>query len=712
MERLHFTIEDKAIAELFGRQNFSTKESAVFELIKNSYDAGATVCEVSIDNDYIKIIDNGNGMDADAIKENWMHVGSSDKDYKDEVTDRVLAGSKGVGRFALARLGDRVEVRSKKEKKDGVFWKTDWLLSELSELFVATSMGTEIQVFELRDKWYKRDIDQLIDFLSRAYIDDSMKIDLRWKGERQTIVPIFSDLELGKNYTASIYMEMDKKGSLIVKVKSDEFKEEVQQIIGSSVSINSFNDSIEVLEDVKFTTESEVSYKELISELGLFKVKLFFSLGRTTLGNSEKFMYKHQVSDEKKDTGIILYRNAFSISSMEGKKDWLQIAARARKSPAAATHPSGSWRVRSNQLFGYVEIDKEENRFLVDLANRQGLDENEHYHLFIDIISEGLDKFESYRQSIIREISKYNYEQNKKNDDKVYVNLDKFLRTPTIATKMDKEELKKLSLEMKEVKQQLKEEKKSSKETEQQLKYDVRILNVLATQGLRASSIAHELHNKRNLLSSGYTEIVDALKNFGYWDELNSTDKTKYAFQNVPELLSGLEKTNVRVGAFMDVMLNKIEKNKFLEEISSVEEVLESIIQMWSSEYSWVRIKFKVVSEYVKPYTVTKDVLEVILDNLILNSVQHNELKNSLSINIQAKMVNDKIYIEYSDDGVGLKGKFIRNPRKILDVHQSSRDEGHGLGMWIVNSTIDNYGGEITDIQGKKGFSIKFNLKG
>ena len=73
---------------------------------------------------------------------------------------------------------------------------------------------------------------------------------------------------------------------------------------------------------------------------------------------AEKFMYKHTELPEHFNSGVILYRNAFSISSFEGKKDWLEFGKRSRKSPAAASHPTGSWRVRENQISGQVMIDK------------------------------------------------------------------------------------------------------------------------------------------------------------------------------------------------------------------------------------------------------------------------------------------------------------------------------------------------------------------
>ena len=46
----------------------------------------------------------------------------------------------------------------------------------------------------------------------------------------------------------------------------------------------------------------------------------------------------------------------------------------------------------------------------------------------------------------------------------------------------------------------------------------------------------------------------------------------------------------------------------------------------------------------------------------------------------------------------------------ILEVHETSREDGHGLGMWIVNNTVIDTGGEISKIYNNKGFNIEFYL--
>ena len=46
MEYLKYSIEDSTIVELLGVQNFSNDEAAVLELVKNAYDAGASVVKL------------------------------------------------------------------------------------------------------------------------------------------------------------------------------------------------------------------------------------------------------------------------------------------------------------------------------------------------------------------------------------------------------------------------------------------------------------------------------------------------------------------------------------------------------------------------------------------------------------------------------------------------------------------------------------------
>ncbi|MES1226473.1 MAG: ATP-binding protein, partial [Bacteroidota bacterium] len=183
MKEVPFKISART-AKLIGRENFSNPEGAIIELVKNCYDADAKNCLVvfdiefysaptnlttkdyktySLNNPIIKaayklkgknyilnnqlkpdqyeitqefffrknsiyIIDNGHGMTREVVEDQWMEIGTDNKEIISVSSDgRVLTGAKGIGRFALDRLGFVSEMWtvSKKTKK-GCSWKMNW----------------------------------------------------------------------------------------------------------------------------------------------------------------------------------------------------------------------------------------------------------------------------------------------------------------------------------------------------------------------------------------------------------------------------------------------------------------------------------------------------------------------------------------------------------------------------------------------------------
>ena len=252
--------------------------------------------------------------------------------------------------------------------------------------------------------------------------------------------------------------------------------------------------------------------------------------------------------------------------------------------------------------------------------------------------------------------------------------------------------------------------KKNIEDTEKRYKYDVRILNVLATSGLKATSIAHEIKNDRNKIDGNYDFIVSALQKYDMWDVLCEPENTKVAHLNVPELLKKNRDAGMKLLQFMDVMLEEVEKRQFIPGDYYVKELLEKIKNNWESDYAWININIE-INEQVR-FTIPEDVITVIFDNLILNSIQQNEKRNRLVMDIKVDVSEDVLFVCYSDDGVGLTDKYKKNPMKILEPHETSRKRGHGLGMWIVNNTLNMSGGEIIDIVGENGFTINFTIGG
>ena len=95
--------------------------------------------------------------------------------------------------------------------------------------------------------------------------------------------------------------------------------------------------------------------------------------------------------------------------------------------------------------------------------------------------------------------------------------------------------------------------------------------------------------------------------------------------------------------------------------------------------------------------------IDTIISNLIANStasfdkVRMKEQK----IYIDVKEENEYIRIDYHDTGAGLDPIYKKNPEKTLEVFETDKRNssgekiGTGMGLWIVNNTVEDYGGKV-----------------
>lgn len=120
---------------MLGDQLIKNERIALIELIKNAYDADADRVEVRfedfngnmIQNEHSRIVvrDDGVGMTLDTIRSQWMNPAAPQK-YLDKqkgrrrtgVKKRIIQGEKGIGRFAMLKLGKRVTVTTRPADED------------------------------------------------------------------------------------------------------------------------------------------------------------------------------------------------------------------------------------------------------------------------------------------------------------------------------------------------------------------------------------------------------------------------------------------------------------------------------------------------------------------------------------------------------------------------------------------------------------------
>lgn len=121
-ESLHFRVS-AGLKRIIGRDLIVSDFVAVFELVKNSFDAHADNVLLCFEDDCLWIIDDGKGMSYQDLVNKWLFVaysakrdGTEDDDYRGKKrSDGAFAGNKGVGRFSCDRLGSRLQIQTRNE---------------------------------------------------------------------------------------------------------------------------------------------------------------------------------------------------------------------------------------------------------------------------------------------------------------------------------------------------------------------------------------------------------------------------------------------------------------------------------------------------------------------------------------------------------------------------------------------------------------------
>lgn len=213
---LYFKTRARLLSQL-GQQLIKSESVALVELVKNSYDADASHCSVSLknledkENASIVIEDDGCGMNAQIVKDVWMEIGTAYKSEekkqlrKTPIHRRNVLGEKGIGRFGVHRLGFDIEIVTRMENQNECVLKIDWKkieesfyieefpvsLYERAPLVFEKGHGSRITITGLRDVWTRgrvRDIAREINSLSSPFVSNEsflvdIKVDNDWLKE-------------------------------------------------------------------------------------------------------------------------------------------------------------------------------------------------------------------------------------------------------------------------------------------------------------------------------------------------------------------------------------------------------------------------------------------------------------------------------------------------------------------------------------------------
>ncbi len=173
-DKIRFTVDAGIISRL-GRELVARQETAVAELVKNAYDADASKVTLSFKDvktpgGKLTITDNGNGMNFAQIVDGFLRIASTEK-VRNPISPRFgrrVSGRKGIGRFAVQRLGKYLTLLTCAHGAENGFRVAfDWeifhqdrdlltistKIETLPKSEIGIEHGTVLSIEDLRDRW-------------------------------------------------------------------------------------------------------------------------------------------------------------------------------------------------------------------------------------------------------------------------------------------------------------------------------------------------------------------------------------------------------------------------------------------------------------------------------------------------------------------------------------------------------------------------------
>jgi signal transduction histidine kinase len=643
------------LLKLIGSELISDDVLAVTELVKNAHDADASTVVVEFrgvtsPDGEIVVRDDGFGMGLDTLLGQWMQPAATSKSRPSSrftPKGRRMLGEKGVGRFAVDKLGHRLELISRRRRENQEVVATfDWddfdddllLLSEVKsrwELRPATVLqkhGTVLRISRPRAIWNERMFRRLSTRLSRL---------------------------------RSPYRQID---DFTIRIDSDEFPQYSGELRADFLDRARYR--IEARFDGDQTVDINVNGSKSVEHLwngisdlrcGPVKVRIFgFDLESNAIARVGPQIEVRAWLREW--SGISVYRDGFRVWPYgEPHDDWLRLDQRRVNNPVV--------RLSNNQTVGFVEISRDGNRDLVDQTNREGLIHNRAYEDLRRLLYFVLQILEADRKRLRHPEARVatSAPSGARNQDSVSAALERF------AGKVDSEtrnELLKLASRARE----------SSARQEAMHKRVLDGYTDLAALGQAAIGLSCSVEPHLEILREATTKI-------------RSGAGTRCG-RALLQTLDALE-TSISIIANRIAMVGPTEPSadhrRGSLDISSELRVFRSLAAP-VLQAGGVEMEIAVADEDVLRINMRPETFHRLLNILTTNSLDWLRAVRQPRIRIAGRRSEDRCEIVFSDNGPGIPSAIAN---RIFEPLFSGKEEGRGMGLTIARTIANAHGGEI-----------------
>jgi len=716
------------IIRTIGDQLISGPEAAVIELVKNAYDADASYVWIRFfpplgeGQGRIVILDDGHGMTLTDIEQKWMEPATSSKvgTRRSPIKERIMMGSKGIGRFAAAKLGRRMALRSISDRtgtrEEVLISDLDWSIFSgdkyLSEIEIdyltqgtSISPGTEIEIREFNESWNETKLSKLHSELRRLIspLDEP---------DEKAPFRIYLDLSACTKSNCGV----DGAGILGVKPDDEGIDEtpphpyEVQpfplltasdyEVSGSFDNDGNFTGTMEIRRAGQAPSPiSELSVPLKDGELPCGKVEVHLYISDREADAVQKTMTRAGVENVStaearsildEVAGVAIYRDGFRVRPYgDPENDWLTLDKRRVQNP--------SLRIGHDQVAGYVTVLDQEASGLVEKSSREGFEQNGAMMRLARLMEELLVKAVEPRRQDFRVNAGIARQRKTSFEEVRELSGLRAIRDAVSRLPSGEQEAVEKVIELHSA--QLVEQISALQERQ-------RVLEAKSSLGAIISEVLHEGAPAASYLYNASIKLQSL-----YSDLLAGGAKAESARENFPERLHNV-KTNSHKLSELFRMLRPLSGGKRQQAVlfRPIDPVA-GAIALFETRETVIETSGGFDAPEIRGHP---DDLLTAMVNLIGNSVYWLEDAKIAEPKIQISLFVEKsevvIYVE--DNGPGIPREFAE---RIFEVGFTLRADGTGLGLNIAREALARSEGRLAyhlNFKGGTRFEIRFPLPG
>ncbi len=146
-----------------------------------------------------------------------------------------------------------------------------------------------------------------------------------------------------------------------------------------------------------------------------------------------------------------------------------------------------------------------------------------------------------------------------------------------------------------------------------------------------------------------------------------------------------------------------------LLKVINLEELVESILSGMRSRILNSNVIFICDFTEINEFKYYPVALRSILQNIISNAIQYSSETEFPEVKITTRCRDEEVCIKVHDNGVGID--LATNESKVFGLFKrvNNDESGSGIGMYIVNKLLENYGGKL-DLKSELGKGSEFTV--